>query len=51
MHSSLAASLSLLGAAFAPGDADAAKALGFPRPGRLSGTSDSRAPAGSAVAP
>jgi gamma-glutamyltranspeptidase / glutathione hydrolase len=34
----------------APADAAAAKALGFPRPGRLYGASDSRAPAGSAVA-
>jgi gamma-glutamyltranspeptidase/glutathione hydrolase len=35
----------------APTDANAAKALGFPRPGRLYGANDSRAPAGSAVAP
>jgi gamma-glutamyltranspeptidase/glutathione hydrolase len=35
----------------APADADAAKALGFPRPGVLYGASDSRAPAGSASAP
>jgi gamma-glutamyltranspeptidase / glutathione hydrolase len=35
----------------APTDPAAAKALGFPRPGRLYGASDSRAPAGSAAAP
>jgi gamma-glutamyltranspeptidase/glutathione hydrolase len=35
----------------APADAAAAKALGFIRPGRLYGASDSRAPAGSAAAP
>lgn len=35
----------------APADLDSAKALGFPRPGRLYGASDSRAPAGSAAAP
>ena len=35
----------------APVDANAAKALGFPRPGRLYGANDSRAPAGSAAAP
>jgi gamma-glutamyltranspeptidase / glutathione hydrolase len=35
----------------APADAAAARALGFPRPGLLYGASDSRAPAGSAVAP
>ncbi|MGO9932518.1 MAG: gamma-glutamyltransferase [Steroidobacteraceae bacterium] len=35
----------------APADAASAKALGFPRPGRFYGASDSRAPAGSAAAP
>jgi gamma-glutamyltranspeptidase/glutathione hydrolase len=35
----------------APAEAKAAQALGFPRPGRLYGASDSRAPAGSAAAP
>jgi gamma-glutamyltranspeptidase / glutathione hydrolase len=35
----------------APADASEARALGFPRPGLLYGASDSRAPAGSAVAP
>jgi gamma-glutamyltranspeptidase/glutathione hydrolase len=35
----------------APADPAAAKALGFPRPGLVYGASDSRAPAGSAVAP
>ena len=35
----------------APGDAKAAKTLGFPRPGILYGASDSREPAGSAAAP
>jgi len=35
----------------APDDAQAARALGFPRPARLYGASDSRAPAGSAGAP
>jgi gamma-glutamyltranspeptidase/glutathione hydrolase len=35
----------------APADAAAAKALGFVRPGRFYGASDSRAPAGSAAAP
>jgi gamma-glutamyltranspeptidase/glutathione hydrolase len=35
----------------APVDANSAKALGFPRPGRLYGANDSRAPAGSAAAP
>ena len=35
----------------APSSADAAKALGFPRPGVLYGANDSRAPAGSAAAP
>jgi gamma-glutamyltranspeptidase/glutathione hydrolase len=35
----------------APGDAAAAKALQFPRPGVLYGANDSRAPAGSAAAP
>jgi gamma-glutamyltranspeptidase / glutathione hydrolase len=35
----------------APADASSAKSLGFPRPGRLYGASDSRAPAGSAAAP
>ena len=35
----------------APADAMAAKALGFPRPARFYGASDSRAPAGSAAAP
>jgi len=35
----------------APSDEAQAKALGFPRPGRLYGASDSRAPAGSAAAP
>jgi gamma-glutamyltranspeptidase / glutathione hydrolase len=35
----------------APMDAKTAKALGFPRPGRLYGASDSRAPAGSAAVP
>jgi len=35
----------------APNDAALAKALGFPRPGRFYGASDSRAPAGSAAAP
>ena len=35
----------------APAGADAAKAIGFPRPGVLYGASDSRAPAGSAAAP
>ena len=35
----------------APADVDAGKALGFPRPGRFYGASDSRAPAGSAAAP
>jgi gamma-glutamyltranspeptidase/glutathione hydrolase len=35
----------------APADAKAAKALGFPRPGRFYGASDSRAPAGSAATP
>jgi gamma-glutamyltranspeptidase/glutathione hydrolase len=35
----------------APADAKAAEALGFPRPGRMYGASDSRAPAGSAAAP
>jgi gamma-glutamyltranspeptidase/glutathione hydrolase len=35
----------------APLDANAAKALGFPRPGVIYGASDSRAPAGSAAAP
>ncbi len=39
------------GVGLAPKDADAAKALGFPRPGVLYGAIDSRAPAGSAVAP
>jgi gamma-glutamyltranspeptidase/glutathione hydrolase len=34
----------------APADPDKAKKLGFPRPGRLYGGTDSRAPAGSAVA-
>ena len=35
----------------APADGQSAKALGFPRPGRFYGASDSRAPAGSAAAP
>ena len=35
----------------APADAAQARALGFPRPGILYGASDSRAPAGSAMAP
>jgi gamma-glutamyltranspeptidase / glutathione hydrolase len=35
----------------APADVKAARALGFPRPGRFYGASDSRAPAGSAAAP
>jgi gamma-glutamyltranspeptidase/glutathione hydrolase len=35
----------------APADPQAAKALGFPRPARFYGASDSRAPAGSAAAP
>jgi gamma-glutamyltranspeptidase / glutathione hydrolase len=35
----------------APADAKAALALGFPRPARFYGASDSRAPAGSAAAP
>ena len=35
----------------APTDGNAARALGFPRPGLLYGASDSRAPAGSASAP
>ena len=35
----------------APADAKAAQALGFPRPARFYGASDSRAPAGSAAAP
>ena len=35
----------------APTDAKAAQALGFPRPARFYGASDSRAPAGSAAAP
>jgi hypothetical protein len=33
----------------APADAALAQTLGFPRPGRLYGASDSRAPAGSAA--
>jgi gamma-glutamyltranspeptidase/glutathione hydrolase len=39
------------GVGIAPTDAIAARALGFPRPGVLYGASDSRAPAGAAVAP
>lgn len=39
------------GIGVAPLDAGAASALGFPRPGLLYGAIDSRAPAGSAVAP
>ena len=39
------------GIGIAPADAQAAKALGFPRPGLLYGAIDSRAPAGSAVSP
>jgi gamma-glutamyltranspeptidase / glutathione hydrolase len=35
----------------APADASAARTLGFPRPATLYGASDSRAPAGGAVAP
>jgi gamma-glutamyltranspeptidase/glutathione hydrolase len=35
----------------APADADASRALGFPRPATFYGASDSRAPAGSAAAP
>jgi gamma-glutamyltranspeptidase / glutathione hydrolase len=35
----------------APADPAASKALGFPRPGRFYGASDSRAPAGSAATP
>jgi gamma-glutamyltranspeptidase / glutathione hydrolase len=35
----------------APADLKAAQALGFPRPARFYGASDSRAPAGSAAAP
>ena len=39
------------GIGIAPDDPAAAKALGFPRPGRFYGAIDARAPAGSAVAP
>jgi gamma-glutamyltranspeptidase/glutathione hydrolase len=39
------------GVGIAPLDANAAKALGFPRPGLLYGAIDSRAPAGSAASP
>jgi gamma-glutamyltranspeptidase/glutathione hydrolase len=39
------------GVGIAPTEASAARALGFPRPGVLYGASDSRAPAGAAVAP